>query len=105
MNKKKKNVIIVICILLFIFILWSTEIIPKQIARISSNLYLKKNFPKMQLEYVGVEWNPSFGAYIIKYREENNKLHSFCIGPKYLPINVGQGIFEIEEEYRKNILP
>lgn len=101
MNKKKVKIIVtVICILLFIFILWSSEIIPKQIARISSNIYLKKNFPKMQLEYESIEWNQSFGDYIIKYKGDN-ELYSFCIGPKYFPINVGQGIFELEEEYRQ----
>lgn len=102
MSKRKRNTILVIVgILLFIFALWISGIIPKQIAKISSTIYLKKNFPKMQLEYVNIEWSSAFGDYIIKFRDENNELHSFCIGPKYFPTQLGQGLFGFEEEYRE----
>ena len=102
MNKKRRNIIlIIICILLFIFALWVSGIIPKQIAKISSTIYLKKNFPKIQLKYVNIEWNPFFGDYIITFKDESNKIHGFCIGPKYFPINLGQGVFGFEEKYRE----
>lgn len=102
MKSKRRNVIIaVIFITLIIFILWITSIIPKQIAKIFSTMYLKNNFPKIQLKYESIEWNPYFGDYIIVFRDEDNKTHSFCIGPKYFPINIGQGISEFEENYRE----
>lgn len=88
-------------IVLLAVILWINGIIPKQIAKVSSNIYLKKNFSKMQLEYVNIEWVSSFGDYIITFKDEDNKLHNFCIGPKYFPINLGQGIFGFEEEYKE----
>lgn len=102
MKNKRKNIIMtVIFILLIISILWITGIIPKQIAKISSTMYLKKNFSKMQLEYVNIEWSASFGDYIITFKDDNNELYGFCIGPKYFPINLGQGMFEFKEIYRE----
>ena len=102
MKNKRKNIIMtVIFILLIISILWITGTIPKQIAKISSTIYLKNNFPKIQLEYESIEWNPYFGDYIITFRDENNETHGFCIGPKYFPINIGQGIFAFKESYRE----
>lgn len=102
MKSKRKNVIIaVIFIVLVVLILWVIGIIPKQIAKISSTIYLKNNFPKMQLKYESIEWNPYFGDYIIVFRDEDNKTHGFCIGPKYFPINLGQGIFAFTENYRE----
>lgn len=31
-----------------------------------------------------------------------NQKYGCVIGPKYFPINLGQGIFAIEETYREN---
>ena len=102
MNNKKRIIITSVVFIIFIvIILWVNGTIPKYIARVSSSIYLKNNFPKMQLEYVNIEWASSFGDYIITFRNDNNELHSFCIGPKYLPINLGQGIFGLQEEYRE----
>lgn len=102
MNKKKRNIIIiVICILVIIVTLWISGIIPKQIAKIYGTYYLKKNFPKIQLEYVNIEWASSFGDYIITFKDENNEQHGFVIGPKYFPVNFGQGMFGFEEQYRE----
>ena len=99
---KKKIIIIlaVIIILVIILGLWISGIIPKQIAKISSSIYLKCNFPEKQLEYVDIEWSPYHGDYIIKYKDKNNELYSFGIGPKYFPISLGQGIFKLEDSYR-----
>ena len=100
-NKRRSIVAVVSFALVIIVVLWINGIIPKQIAKVSSTVYLKNHFPKMQLEYVNVEWASSFGDYIITFKDENNELHSFCIGPKYFPVNLGQGIFGFEEEYRE----
>lgn len=100
MKSKRRNIIIAtIFVILIILVLWIIGIIPKQIAKISSTVYLKNNFPKTQLKYEGIEWNKYFGDYIITYRDENNELHTFCIGPKYFPVNLGQGIFGFKESY------
>ncbi len=55
-----------------IFGLWISGIIPKQVAKMSASNYLKKNFSKIQLEYIDIEWRPSFGGYSIKFKDENN---------------------------------
>lgn len=102
MNKKKRNIILVIIIILVVIsILWINGIIPKQIAKMFSINYFKRNFPKIELEYEDIEWSSAFGDYIIKFKDENNKKYTFCIGPKYFPINLGQGMFEFQEKYKQ----
>lgn len=101
MNKKRITIVTIIFILIAIFGLWISGIIPKQIARISATNYLKKNFPKIQLEYVSIEWSSSFGGYSIKFKDENNETYSFIMNNKYFPITLGQGLFGFEEEYRE----
>lgn len=100
---KKKNIIIYIILLaLLITTLWLSGIIPKQIGKIYGINYMKNNFPKMQLEYVNIEFSKYHGDYIITFKDKNNKNYGCVIGPKYFPISLGQGIFAIEETYREN---
>ena len=100
MNKKRIIIITILVILIVILALWISGIIPKQIARVSATNYLKKNFPKMHLEYVDIEWSSSFGGYSIRFKDQNDEIHGFLMNNKYFPINIGQGLFEFEEEYR-----
>lgn len=102
MEKKKIIISILVVVLLLIIILWSSGIIPKQIAKIYGTNYMKKYFPKMQLEYVNIEWNKYYADYIITFKDKYNQNYSCVIGPKYFPVSIGQGIFTIEEMYRKN---
>ena len=99
--KKRINILIIIFILVIILILWITGIIPKKIAEIYGTYYLNKNFPKIQLEFERIEWSSSFGDYIITFKDGNNKQYGFAIGPKYLPVSFGQGMFGFEENYRE----
>ena len=99
MNKKRIIIVAIILTLAVIVGLWASGIIPKQIAKICATNYLKKNFPKAQLEYVDIEWSPSYGGYLIRFKDENNKIHSFIINNKYFPIKLGQGVFAFREEY------
>ena len=99
MNKKRIMIVAIILILVAIFGLWISGIIPKQIARISATNYLKKNFPKMQLEYIDIEWSSSFGGYSIRFKDENNEIYGFIMNNKYFPISVGQGINGFQETY------
>ena len=101
MNKKRIIIITIIVILIVILALWISGIIPKQIARVSATNYLNKNFPKMQLEYVDIEWSSSFGGYSIRFKDQNDEIHGFFMNNKYFPINIGQGLFGFEEEYRE----
>ena len=98
MNKKRIIIVTITLILVAIFGFWISGIIPKQIARISATNYLKKNFPKMQLEYVDIEWSSSFGGYAIKFKDESNEIHGFIMNNKYFPITLGQGLFGFKEE-------
>ena len=101
MNKKRIIIITILVILIVVLALWISGIIPKQIARVSATNYLKKNFPKMQLEYVDIEWSSSFGGYSIRFKDQNDEIHGFFMNNKYFPINIGQGLFGFEEEYRE----
>lgn len=98
---KKRIIILIVIILAVILGLWISGIIPKQIARISATYQFKKYYPKTQMKYENIEWASSFGSYIIQFKNEDNKLYGFCVGPKYFPINLGQGIDGFEEEYRE----
>ncbi len=103
MEKRKIIIVFIVLILIVIVGLWGSGIIPKRIARISASNYLEKNFPKMQLEYVDIEWSSSFGGYSIKFKDANNKTYSFIMNNKYFPISLGQDLFAFEEEYRQNM--
>ncbi|MBQ7410914.1 MAG: hypothetical protein IJW20_06000 [Clostridia bacterium] len=100
--KNKKIMIFAIVVILLIVVLWLGGIIPKQIAKIYGAQYMNKHFPKMQLEYDNIEWNEYFGDYIITFKDKENKTHGCVIGPKYFPINMGQGMVEIRETYMEN---
>lgn len=101
MNKKKMIIVTIMLILIFILVLWISGIIPKQIARISAINYLKNKFPKIQLDYVDIEWNSSFGGYTIRFKDQNNETFSFIMNNRYFPIALGQGLFGFEEKYRE----
>lgn len=100
---KKKNLIIIIVaiILLLVIALWVQGLIPKQIAKIYGSAYMKINFPKMGLEYVNIEWSKYHGDYIITFKDKENQNYGCVIGPKYFPISLGQGLFEIKENYNE----
>lgn len=101
MNKKRIILITILVILIVVLSLWISGIIPKQIARISATSYLEKNFPKIQLEFVNIEWSSSFGGYIIRFKNQDDEIHGFLMTNKYFPINLGQGLFGFEEKYRE----
>lgn len=101
MNKKRIIMIAIILILVVILGLWINGTIPKQIARISATNYLKKNFPKMQLEYMNIEWSSSFGGYAITFKDENDEIYGFIMNNKYFPISLGQGLFGFQEKYNE----
>ena len=98
---KKKIIIFIIIVVLIIAGLWIVGVIPKQIAKIYATNYMKNNFPKMQLEYVSIEWSQYHDNYIITFKDKDNNIYSCTIGSKYFPVNLGQGLFEVEETYRE----
>ena len=101
----KKNIIItVIVIVLVVIALWLGGIIPKQIAKIYGTKYMEDNFPEMQLEYENIEWNKYYGDYIITFKDKENQNYGCVIGPKYLPISMGQGINAIIETYQEKYI-
>ena len=103
MSKKKIFIVIVIVILIIIAGLWISGIIPKQIAKIYGNSYMNNHFPEMQLKYDSIEWSKNHDDYIITFKDKVNNTHSCTVGPKYFPINLGQGLFAIEEAYREKL--
>ena len=97
----KKTVIgIIIIILVIILGLWISGVIPKQIAKIAAENYLKSQFAEKHYTYVNIEWNRYAAGYLISFKDENNKTVSFYMYNKYFPIHPGQGTFQLEESYR-----
>ncbi len=104
MKKKKIIIISIIVVILLIIVLWVAGVIPKQIAKVYGTIYMKVNFPGMQLKYVSLEWSKYHENYIITFKDRNNQTYGCVIGPKYFPVSIGQGIFAIEETYREYYL-
>ena len=59
------------------------------------------NFPKMGLVYKNIEWSESHASYIIYFIDKEKEQHGIIIGPKYFPVQFGQGIFGLKEEYKE----
>lgn len=96
-----KKKVIIISILTIIFILWISGVIPKKIAEVYGTYYLNKNFSKLEFEFIYIEWLPTHEDYLIKFKDQNDEIYSFIIGPKYLPIRFGQGMYGFKEEYKE----
>lgn len=97
---KKKILIGIVVIVCIISILWLSGMIPKQIAKVSAINYLKNAFPNKEFEFENIEWYSTFGAYSIRFKDENNETIGFLMNNKYFPIHAGQGTFALEEKYR-----
>lgn len=97
MTKKKIIIISLLAIIILITTLWISGIIPKQIGKAYAIKYMKDNFPDMQLEYINIEWNKAYGDYTIAFKDKDNNAYGCVIGPKYFPVNLGQGLSAIEE--------
>ena len=100
-HMKKNKRLIPVLILVLIIALWVTGFIPKQIARISGTSYVNKHFPEMKLECVGVGYASVFGDYLITFRSINDDTYTCVIGPKFFPVQMGQGRFAIESDYKE----
>ena len=59
------------------------------------------NFPKMHLKDSNIEWSKYHDVYIIQFKDKKEQIYGCVIGPKYFPVNIGQGIVAIQEEYRR----
>ena len=91
--KKSKRIIIISAVLITVIaVSWFSGLIPRQIAKIYGKNYVKNNFPEKQLEYVDIEWNKFYGDYIITFKDNEGKIYSSVIGPKFFPISMGQGV-------------
>lgn len=99
---KKKIWLIPVALIVLIAVLWLTGLIPKQIARIAGTNYVKEHFPKMELEYKGVEWADVYGDYLISFEDKDGNKYSCVIGPALFPTSLGQGLFEIQSNYAEN---
>ena len=55
---------------------------------------------KYRMEQI-IEWSKYHEAYIIQFKDKKEQIYGCVIGPKYFPVNIGQGILAIQEEYRR----
>lgn len=98
---KTKKLLIPIIIIGTISALWFTGIIPMQLAKISGQTYVNKYFPEMKLELTHVEYADALGDYLVTFKGANENTYSCVIGPKYLPLYMGQGLFAVENDYKE----
>ena len=88
----KSKCIKAVAFVLLVSVSWFSGLIPRQIAKIYGKNYVKNNFSEKQLEYVNIEWNKFYGDYIITFKDNEGKIYSSVIGPKFFPISMGQGV-------------
>lgn len=107
MKKIKITIISLVILILIIASLWICGIIPKQIGKNYAIKYTNENFPDMQLELINIEWNKYYGNYTVTFKDKDNMTYGCVIGPKYLPVNITQGLDAIEQvnEQLNNIQP
>lgn len=93
--------IIPITALLLTAALWLSGLIPAQIAELSGSAYVRRHFPDMELTCTAVEYSSAFGSYLIYFEDPGGNSYSCVIGPAFLPVSMGQGLFAIEDSYNR----
>ena len=99
---KKKNWLIALVSIGIITGLWfgKFSIIPREIARISGEIYMDRHFSEMKLHCVGVDCADDSGNYTIVFRDPIDSTYYAClIGPKYFPFSIKEGLTAIEHDY------
>lgn len=99
---KIKKWLIPLAIIGIIAALWLGGVIPKQIAEIAGTNYVQTHFPEMQFKCTGVEYADVYGDYLISFTAKDGTPYSCVIGPEFLPISMGQGLFAIESDYEEH---
>lgn len=83
-NKLKRNILL--SALLILISLEFMGILPCVLARCSSKIYVKINYPKKKFKFDSIEYSPQFGDYSIKYKSTSEKDLGIMIFPKEFPI-------------------
>lgn len=81
----RKRVVITLSIVLILCMLFGFRIIPKQIAKFSSNLYISRNYSERELEFSSIEFSKFHSGYFVAY-EENGHKFAFLFYGKYFPV-------------------
>lgn len=96
---KQKKHLLPLAAITAVALLWLTGIIPRQIAKASAAAYAKTRFPALSLTCTAVEWSAPHGDYLVTLRAENGTEYRCTIGPRYLPVTLGQGLFALESAW------
>ena len=99
---KKRSRLICFVLIVIIAGFWFSGMIPIQIAKIAGISHVKKHFPEMGMECIGVEYAAAFGDYLIAFKDRKGKIYSCVIGPEFFPVSIGQGYDVILGEYEEN---
>lgn len=85
MNKKRLFVTI-ICIVVLIIILWVTTVIPRIMAKITADRYVKKI--NIEVNYDSMEYIGPFGTWFVYYRSQDGKKYGISVDSQYFPRRV-----------------
>lgn len=86
--KNKRNIIVIISVVILIAILWISGIIPRQIGKNSAINYVQKKLSDKNLNYLRMDFSSAHGDYFAMFEDENGKTYGFQLLGKYLPINI-----------------
>ena len=85
---KKKNIIITIicCIILLIVILWVTKIIPRMMAKVTADNYVKQM--NVRLNYDDMEYFSQMGNWNVYYMSQDANRYCISVSSEYFPTKV-----------------
>lgn len=85
--KKEKRIIIVICIvIIFIIVLWVTKIIPRIMAKVTADNYVKQM--SVKLNYDDMEYFSQMGNWNVYYMSQDANRYCISVSSEYFPTRV-----------------
>ena len=85
--KKRKIIILIICfIILLTMILWVTKIIPRMIAKITADNYVKQINARLNYDYM--EYFSQMGNWNVYYMSQDEHRYCISVSSEYFPTKV-----------------
>ena len=79
--------VLIVLAFLIILVLFTSGVVPKQIAKRSAILYVNREYKSYELEYVEVFYSPVHGAYFVSFAS-GEETFNFMLNGKLLPIDI-----------------
>lgn len=82
-----KKLFIIYAIVLVIA-LWFSGIVPRQIGKITAIVYVRENYPQMNMEYSNIEYSPFHESYFVSFKASDGGVYNFQVVSRFFPVRV-----------------